>query len=198
MTNPEVAIRNSGWIEVICGPMFSGKSEELIRRLRRAETARRCIQVFKPALDTRYSDSEIVTHSDVRIPAISADSASEILENVTAKSEVIGIDEAHFFGAPLAKVADQLANAGKQVIVAGLDTDFMGRPFPPTPELLAIAEFITKTLATCACCGEPAKYSQRLLRSHQLILVGASESYEARCRRCFDLRESQLEAPQVD
>ncbi len=176
---------NSGWIEAICGPMFSGKTEELIRRLRRAQIARRQVQVFKPALDTRYSESEIVTHGNVRMAATSADSARDILMNVDANTEVVGIDESHFFGAALVEVADQLADRGKQVIVAGLDTDFMGRPFPPMPELLAISESITKTLAVCMRCGAPAKHTQRLLPSQELILVGATGAYEARCRPCF-------------
>ena len=181
----EIVIPNSGWIEAICGPMFSGKSEELIRRLRRAEIARHRVRVFKPALDTRYAKNEIVTHSDARLEASSVDSAQEILRSVDASSDVVGIDESHFFGAALVEVADQLAHLGKQVIVAGLDTDFLGRPFPPMPELLAIAESITKTLAVCMRCGAPAKHTQRLLASQELIVVGATDAYEARCRSCF-------------
>lgn len=175
-----------GWIEAICGPMFSGKSEELIRRLRRAELARRRVQVFKPALDTRYSAREIVTHNDVRMTAQPVDSAEDILTQIEADTEVVGIDEAHFFGGGLVGVADRLANLGKQVIVAGLDTDFLGRPFPPMPELLAIAESITKTLAVCTICGAPAKHTQRLTASQELIVVGTPGAYEARCRRCFE------------
>lgn len=176
----------SGWIEVICGPMFSGKSEELIRRLRRAKIARRRVQVFKPSLDTRYSETEIVTHGDHRMASQPVASAREILAKVDPRTEVVGIDESNFFGPDLVEVADRLANLGQQVLIAGLDTDFMGRPFPPMPDLLAIAESLTKTLAVCMRCGAPAKHTQRLLHSQELILIGASESYEARCRRCFE------------
>ena len=175
-----------GWIEAICGPMFSGKSEELIRRLRRAQVARRHVQVFKPALDKRYSDTHIVSHGDMRMASEAVECAGEILLKIHPKAEVVGIDEANFFGPELLPVADQLADLGKQVIIAGLDTDFLGRPFPPMPELLATAEQITKTLAVCMRCGAPAKHSQRLLPSQELILVGAANAYEARCRRCFE------------
>ena len=180
MDNP-----HSGWIEAICGPMFAGKSEELIRRIRRASIAHKRVQVFKPSIDTRYSAGEIVTHGDVRMRSEDVSSAGEILARVDGRTEVIGIDEANFFGQDLLEVADQLADSGRQVIVAGLDTDFLGRPFPPMPDLLAIAESITKVLAICIRCGAPAKHSQRLVESDELILVGAGEAYEARCRRCF-------------
>ena len=166
--------------------MFSGKSEELIRRLRRAIVARKCVQVFKPGIDNRYSDSEIVTHSDLRMPSDPVDAAEDILERLETRTEVVGIDEANFFGPALVDVANQLANAGKQVIIAGLDTDYLGRPFPPIPELLALAESITNLLAICVRCGSPAKHTQRLVDSEELILVGAVDSYEARCRRCFE------------
>jgi thymidine kinase len=166
--------------------MFSGKSEELIRRLRRARIARKEVQAFKPALDDRYSSGEIVSHNDHRMEAESVSGAQEILTKLDWRAQVIGIDEAHFFGADLVGFALNLADAGKQVIVAGLDTDFMGRPFPPMPELLCIAESITKTLAICARCGNPAKHSQRLADSEDLIVVGAAGMYEARCRRCFE------------
>ncbi|MCU1293450.1 MAG: Thymidine kinase [Bryobacterales bacterium] len=175
-----------GWIEAICGPMFSGKSEELIRRLRRASIARKQVQVFKPAIDTRYSGDEIVTHDDVRMGSESVNSAEEILAKLHWRTQVIGIDEANFFGQPLLEVANQLADSGKRVIVAGLDTDYMGRPFPPMPDLLAIAESITKTLAICVRCGNPAKHTQRLVDSDELILIGATGAYEARCRACFE------------
>lgn len=173
-------------MEAICGPMFSGKSEELIRRLRRAAIARKRVQVFKPAIDTRYSETEIVTHSDTRMPSEAVMSANDILSKIAGRTEVVGIDEAHFFGPDLIGVADRLASDGRRVIIAGLDTDFMGRPFPPMPDLLALAESITKTLAICVRCGNPAKNSQRLVGSGELILVGAAGSYEARCRRCFE------------
>jgi thymidine kinase len=175
-----------GWIEAICGPMFSGKSEELIRRLRRATIAGKRVQVFKPAIDTRYSIDEIVTHDDVRMSAESVNAAAEILAAIDWRTEVIGIDEANFFGQRLLETANRLADDGKRVIIAGLDTDYMGRPFPPMPDLLATAESITKTLAICVRCGNPAKHTQRLVESDELILVGTSGSYEARCRACFE------------
>jgi thymidine kinase len=177
---------NSGWIEAICGPMFSGKSEELIRRLRRATIARKRVQVFKPSIDTRYSEGEIVTHTDTRMQSECVSSAREIAEKLDSRTQVVGVDESHFLGTELVEFADQLAHNGQQVIIAGLDTDFMGRPFPPMPDLLAIAESITKTLAICMRCGAPAKHTQRLVESEELILIGASGSYEARCRRCFE------------
>lgn len=182
----EIVVPNTGWIEAICGPMFSGKSEELIRRLRRAVIARKRVQVFKPAMDDRYSDSDIVTHAAVRMRSEPINSASEILAKLDWRTQVIGIDESNFFGPELVSVANQLADGGKQVIIAGLDTDFMGRPFIPMPDLLAVAESITKTLAICMRCGAPAKHTQRLSGSNDLIQVGADDSYEARCRRCFE------------
>jgi thymidine kinase len=177
---------NLGWIEVICGPMFSGKSEELMRRLRRAIIARKRVQVFKPVIDVRYSADEIVSHGDVRMKSEPLDTAGDILKRLNARTQVIGIDEANFFGTELVEIANHLADGGKQVIVAGLDTDYMGRPFPPIPELLAFAESITKTLAICLHCGNPAKHTQRLVESNDLIVVGAAGMYEARCRRCFE------------
>ncbi len=177
---------NIGWIEVICGPMFSGKSEELIRRLRRAMIARKRVQVFKPSLDDRYSLDEIVSHGDMRMKSEVVRSADDILAKLDWRTEVIGIDEANFLGASLIPLASQLADSGKQVIVAGLDTDYLGRPFPPIPDLLALAESITKTLAICMRCGNPAKHTQRLVASDELIVVGAAGTYEARCRRCFE------------
>jgi thymidine kinase len=175
-----------GWIEVICGPMFSGKSEELIRRLRRAMIARKRVQVFKPALDTRYSNDEIVSHADVRMKSEVVGNVQEVLTRLDWRTEVVGFDEANFLGPDLVDLSNQLADSGKQVIIAGLDTDFMGRPFPPIPELLALAESITKTLAICMRCGNPAKHTQRLVESADLIVVGAAGMYEARCRRCFE------------
>jgi thymidine kinase len=182
----DIVIPNSGWIEAIGGPMFSGKSEELIRRVRRAVIARKRVQVFKPAIDTRYSESEIVTHADVRMRSESVASSAEILAKLDPRTQVVGIDESNFFGPDLVEVATLLADGGKQVIIAGLDTDFMGRPFPPMPDLLAVSESITKTLAICVRCGAPAKHTQRLVQSAELILVGAAGRYEARCRRCFE------------
>jgi thymidine kinase len=187
---------NIGWIEVICGPMFSGKSEELIRRLRRAMIARKRVEVFKPAIDNRYSDTEIVSHGDLRLNSQVVTDASQIAERIDWRSEVVGIDEANFMGPGLVEIAQQLADSGKQVLIAGLDTDYMGRPFPPIPDLLAHAESITKTLAICVRCGNPAKHTQRLRGSEDLIVVGAAELYEARCRRCFEPgipRQTELE-----
>lgn len=177
---------NIGWIEVICGPMFSGKSEELIRRLRRAMIARKRVQVFKPSLDDRFSLDEIVSHGDQRMKSEVVGSAAEILAKLDWRTQVVGIDEANFLGAELVEVANQLADSGKQVIVGGLDTDYLGRPFAPIPEMLALAESITKTLAICMRCGNPAKHTQRLVESEDLIVVGAAGMYEARCRRCFE------------
>jgi thymidine kinase len=196
----EIVVPNGGWIEAICGPMFSGKTEELIRRLRRAKIARKRVQVFKPAADDRYSADEIVSHASVRMRSEPVGSAQEILDNLNWKTEVVGIDESHFFGPELVDVANYLADNGKQVIVAGLDTDFMGRPFPPMPALLAIAESITKTLAICMRCGAPAKHSQRLVDSGELILAGSTDAYESRCRQCFEPgipRQASLNFPQT-
>jgi thymidine kinase len=175
-----------GWIEAICGPMFSGKSEELIRRLRRAGIARKRVQVFKPAIDDRYSLDEIVSHGDQRMKSVAVAGAKEILDRIDLRTQVVGIDESNFFGPDLVEVAGHLADTGKQVIVAGLDTDYLGRPFPPMPDLLCLAESITKTLAICMRCGNPAKHTQRLVESDDLIVVGAAGMYEARCRGCFE------------
>ena len=182
----DVFTGNMGWIEVVCGPMFSGKSEELIRRLRRARIARKRVQVFKPVIDDRYSEYEIVSHSDTRIEAEVVSNAKEILTKLDWRTEVVGIDEANFMGMELVDIAQQLADTGKKVLIAGLDTDYLGRPFPPMPDLLAVAESITKTLAICMRCGNPAKHTQRLSGSEDLIVVGAGGMYEARCRRCFE------------
>ena len=176
----DIITGNAGWIEVICGPMFSGKSEELIRRLRRAMIARKRVEVFKPVIDDRYSSAEIVSHNDLRMKSQAVQSAADILPNLDARTEVVGIDEANFLGPGLVDVATHLADSGKQVLIAGLDTVYMGRPFPPMPELLSLAESITKTLAICMRCGNPAKHTQRLVESTDLIVVGASGMYEAR------------------
>ena len=182
----ELVSGHVGWIEVVCGPMFSGKSEELMRRLRRARIASKRVQVFKPALDDRYSSDEIVSHGDKRMQSEVVASAKEILEKLDWRTQVLGVDESNFFGSDLVDVAAQLADTGKQVIVAGLDTDYLGRPFSPMPELLCVAESITKMLAICMRCGNPAKHTQRLVASGDLIVVGAAGLYEARCRRCFE------------
>ncbi len=175
-----------GWLEVITGSMFSGKSEELIRRLRRAQIARQRVQIFKPLIDGRYGKEHIVSHSDMKIDAELVEHAEEILEKLDHRTEVVGIDEGQFFEPSLVEVAVQLANTGKRAIVAGLDTDYLGKPFDPMPQLLAVAEYITKTLAICMRCGSPANQTQRIVASKDRVVVGGAEAYEARCRRCFE------------
>src|SRR6266852_2225147 len=177
---------NLGWIEVVCGPMFSGKSDELIRRLRRAEIARQRVQIFKPVIDQIYSSDHIVSHDDSRIPSVGVNSAADVEAKLDVRTEVIGIDEAQFLGEAIVPLVVRLADMGKRVLIAGLDTDYLGRPFHPMPELLAVADEITKTLAICMQCGNPAKHTQRLIASDDLIVVGATGMYEARCRRCFE------------
>ena len=177
---------NHGWIEVITGSMFSGKSEELIRRLRRAQIARRKVQIFKPTIDDRFGDGHITSHSEMRIPSQNLSSSRELLERVLPDTEVVGIDEGQFFDAELPAVCNALADQGRRVIVAGLDQDYLGKPFEPMPQLLAIAEYITKTMAICMVCGAPANHTQRLVSSSERVLVGAQGTYEARCRQCFD------------
>jgi thymidine kinase len=180
--------QSAGWIEVITGSMFSGKSEELIRRLRRAQIARQRVQIFKPVVDNRYGEGHITSHSAQRIESEEVGSSRELLERVRPDTEVVGIDEGQFFDAELPAVVNTLADQGKRVIVAGLDQDYLGKPFEPMPQLLAIAEYITKTLAICVVCGEPANHTQRLVNSSERVLVGAQGTYEARCRACFDPR----------
>jgi thymidine kinase len=177
--------RNSGWIEVICGSMFSGKSEELIRRLRRAIIARQKVTVFKPRIDNRYSQDHIVSHSDLKIPSQVVESAWDILED-SLEAQVVGIDEAQFFDNELIEVCQKLANMGKRVIVAGLDQDYRGEPFDPIPQLLAVAEYITKTHAICVICGNPANHTFRKTGDEERVVVGAADIYEARCRNCFE------------
>jgi thymidine kinase len=177
---------NLGWIEVICGPMFSGKSEELIRRLRRTEIARQRVQIFKPGIDDRYSENHIVSHSELKIRSMGVKDATELESRLDLRTEVIGIDEAQFMGEGIVPLVVRLADLGKRIVIAGLDTDYLGRPFHPMPELLAVADEIVKTLAICMQCGNPAKHTQRLIASEELIVVGATGMYEARCRRCFE------------
>ena len=176
---------NVGWVEVIAGSMFSGKSEELIRRLRRAKIARQKVQVFKPLIDSRFSDNHIVSHSEMRHESSNIHSASEIRDKTEPDTEVVGIDEGQFFDEELVNVANELAARGVRVIIAGLDQDYTGKPFEPMPQLLAIAEYITKTHAICMKCGQPANYSQRTFESDERVAVGAADKYEARCRACF-------------
>ena len=177
---------NLGWIEVICGSMFSGKSEELIRRLRRAQIGRLRVQIFKPRMDDRFSEDHIVSHSEMKIKSQLVAQAREILDLVDGRTQVIGVDEGQFFDMELVYVCNRLADMGKRVIVAGLDQDFRGKPFDPMPQLLSIAEYITKTLAICVRCGAPANRTQRLVQNSDRLLVGAVDAYEARCRLCFE------------
>ncbi len=185
--------RDGGWVEVICGGMFSGKTEELIRRVRRAQIAKQKVQVFKPALDDRYSIVKITAHSGLDLEAQSVRKAEEILELVRPKTSVVAIDEAQFFDRQLADVCRTLADSGKRVIVAGLDMDFRGEPFDPVPHLMAEAEMVDKLQAICVVCGDAASRSQRLIDGRPasygdpIILVGASEAYEARCRHCHEV-----------
>jgi thymidine kinase len=181
---------DSGWIEVICGSMFSGKSEELIRRLRRAKIAKQKVIAFKPRIDDRYDDDDIVSHDDRRVESIRIDDASEIPAYVDDDTRVVGIDEGQFLGSELPHVCEELANRGVRVIVAGLDQDYLGRPFEPMPALLAVAEYITKTLAVCMKCGKPANRTQRIIASKERVVVGASEAYEARCRHCWNPQDA--------
>jgi thymidine kinase len=184
--------KNSGWIEVICGSMFSGKTEELIRRLRRAQIARQKVAIFKPRIDRRYATDYIVSHNLQRIPSREISDCKEILSGAKG-ADAVGIDEAQFFGPELVEICEKLANSGKRVIVAGLDQDYTGKPFEPMPQLLAIAEYITKTLAICVVCGNPANRTQRKVASKERIIVGASDLYEARCRHCFELPREKAE-----
>ena len=185
---------DQGWIEVVVGSMFSGKSEELIRRLRRAQIARQKVQIFKPAIDLRYAEDHIVSHSEMRIASCAVPGSRQLLERVDADAEVVGIDEGQFFDLELPMVCNLLADSGKRVIVAGLDQDYLGKPFEPMPQLLAIAEYITKTLAICMVCGNPANHTQRLVANSERVLLGAQGTYEARCRQCFDPSLGQPDA----
>src|SRR5438876_2374870 len=185
MSEPAPHVAGTGWIEVIVGSMYSGKTEELIRRLRRAQIARQRVEIFKPEIDDRYAPDQIVSHSELRIPSRTVKTARDVLRHAH-EAQVIGIDEGQFLGAELVPVCEKLARQGKRVIVAGLDQDYRGRPFEPMPQLLAVAEYITKTLAICVVCGDPANHTQRLVASSDRVLVGATGIYEARCRHCFD------------
>ncbi len=186
--------KNTGWIEVICGSMFSGKTEELIRRLRRAQIARQKVSIFKPRIDRRYGSDHIVSHNLQRIPSQEVSDCGEILKRAM-DADAVGIDEAQFFGADLIGVCQKLADSGKRVIVAGLDQDYTGKPFEPMPQLLAVAEYITKTLAICVVCGNPANRTQRKVPSKERIVVGAADLYEARCRHCFEPPGKERPAP---
>lgn len=177
-----------GWVEVVCGSMFSGKTEELIRRLNRAKIARQKVEIFKPAIDKRYHDLDIVSHNENSIRSTPVNTSEEILL-FAGDCDVVGIDEAQFLDNNLVEVCNKLAGSGKRVIVAGLDMDFAGKPFGPMPLLMSIAEYVTKVHAVCVVCGEVAQYSYRKVTSQDKILLGETDSYEARCRRCYTLGE---------
>ncbi len=176
--------KDIGWIEVVCGSMFSGKTEELIRRLKRAMYGKQRIQVFKPFIDNRYDDLAVVSHSQLKVVATPIHRAEEILQLLRPDTQVVGIDEVQFLGPDVVAVCQALANRGIRVLCAGLDQDYQGKPFEPMPQLLAIAEYVTKEHAICVVCGNPANRSQRLTGSSELVVVGAAGAYEARCRKC--------------
>ncbi len=176
---------HKGWIEVICGSMFSGKTEELIRRLKRAQYARQTVEIFKPAVDVRYSDQEVVSHDARSIRSTPVDSAASILLMATGV-DVVAIDEAQFFDDGLVDVCRRLADGGVRVIVAGLDMDYLGKPFGPMPALMATAEYVTKVHAICVRCGAPANHSHRTADGDRLVLLGETDSYEPLCRHCFN------------
>ena len=177
--------KGQGYIEVICGSMFSGKTEELIRRLRRAQIAKQKVAIFKPAIDDRFSADHLVSHSEWKIPSVAVKNASEILDS-TPDADVLGIDEVQFFDRGIVKVIEKLANSGKRVIVAGLDQDYKGVPYEPMPQIMAIAEYVDKILAVCMVCGNPANKTQRLTDQTEKVVIGATDAYEARCRDCYE------------
>ena len=180
---PHQLPKDTGWIEVITGCMFSGKTEELIRRLRRAQIAKQKVKIFKPRIDARYSENSIVSHNEQSLPSILIDDIIEVLK-LSEDAQVIGIDEAQFFNEGIVHICNLLASKGKRVIVAGLDQDYTGKPFEPMPQLLAIAEYITKQHAICVVCGNPADKTQRKTTESERVIVGAADIYEARCRKC--------------
>ncbi|MCB2207178.1 MAG: thymidine kinase [Bacteroidetes bacterium] len=174
----------TGWIEIVCGSMFSGKTEELLRRLTRARIAKQKVEVFKPAVDVRYDEEDVVSHDARKSASIPVENASQILF-YAEDFEVVGIDEAQFFGNELVSVCNELANRGKRVIVAGLDMDYQGKPFGPIPQLLATAEYVTKVHAICMKCGSLANYSHRTVKDDKLVVLGETDAYEPLCRKCF-------------
>ncbi|MBO1579664.1 MULTISPECIES: thymidine kinase [Bacillus] len=190
-------INQNGWIEVICGSMFSGKSEELIRRIRRTQFAKQHAIVFKPCIDNRYSEEDVVSHNGLKVKAVPVSASKDIFNHITEEMDVIAIDEVQFFDGDIVEVVQILANRGYRVIVAGLDQDFRGLPFGQVPQLMAIAEYVTKLQAVCSVCGSPASRTQRLIDDEPasfddpIILVGASESYEPRCRHCHAVPTKQ-------
>ena len=184
---------SGGWIELVCGSMFSGKTEELIRRVRRAKIARQQVQVFKPAMDTRYTTEAVTSHNGLGVEAVPVQSAAEIEQQIRPETSVVAIDEVQFFGWEITELCEKLAYRGVRVIAAGLDMDFRGEPFGPMPVLMAQAEHVEKLQAICVVCGNPASRTQRLINGQPaaydepVILVGGSESYEARCRKCHQV-----------
>jgi len=182
--------QKDGWIEVVCGPMFAGKTEELLRRVRRLEYAKKSIVVFKPSIDNRFSDSEVVSHNNNRTKSVNISYARQIFDYVDESTDVVAIDEIQFLDEEAVAICEYLASRGKRVIVSGLDKDFRGEPFSFMPKLLAIAEYVTKLTAICVCCGIPATRTQRMVNgkparyNDPIVLIGAEESYEARCRSC--------------
>ena len=184
INEPWFVPQHVGWIEVVCGGMFSGKTEELIRRARRAQIAGQKVVIVKPVVDNRYSENEIVSHNEQTLPGIKVDTADQIIL-LTSDARVVCIDEAQFFDSRIVDVANTLANDGKRVIIAGLDMDYLGRPFEPMPQLLAIAEYVTKLHAICAESGMMAHFSQRVVENKDRVLIGETESYEPRARHCF-------------
>jgi len=193
--------KDIGWIEVICGSMFSGKTEELIRRVRRAQIARQKVQVFKPALDTRYTVQEVTSHNGMQVEAVSVENTAQVQALLKPDTTVVALDEAQFFDDNVVALCEELANRGSRVIVAGLDMDFRGEPFGPMPTLMARAERVDKLQAICLVCGGPASHTQRLINGRPaayddpVILVGASEVYEARCRGCHIISKPKSQTP---
>jgi thymidine kinase len=188
--------KDIGWIEVICGSMFSGKTEELIRRIKRVLYAKQKVQVFKPNIDNRYDELAVVSHSQIKLMSTPVNGPGQILQLLKSDTEVVGIDEVQFLGPEVVAVCEALASKGIRVICAGLDQDYQGKPFEPMPQLLAVAEYITKELAICVVCGNPANRSQRLSNSGDRVLVGAAGAYEARCRKCHVPQPVEATPPQ--
>jgi thymidine kinase len=188
--------KDIGWIEVICGSMFSGKTEELIRRIKRALYGKQKVQVFKPRIDNRYDESSVVSHSQHKLTSLAIDRAEEIFYHLHPDTQVVGIDEVQFFGSEVLPVVEALATKGLRVICAGLDQDYQGKPFDPMPQLLAVAEYVTKELAICVVCGNPANRSQRLISRGERVVVGAAGAYEARCRKCHSPDPAEATVPQ--
>ena len=190
-------LNEPGWIEIVVGPMFAGKSEELLRRLRRLDYAHKKYVVFKPAIDNRYSQSEVVSHLKNKTKAIPLRNSKDLFSYIQSDTEVVGIDEVQFFDMGIIDVCEELANRGVRVIAAGLDTDFRGEPFPVSASLLARAEFVTKLTAICVKCGAPATMTQRIVngipasKEDPVVLVGGTESYEPRCRHCHQIRKEK-------